>query len=777
VHYEQAGHRAHADLFSPMYLPIEHSEAYCRSEEKKPLDQQRPLIQCEYNHAMGNSSGNLADYWQLVRRERLFQGGFIWDWKDQSIIHRKHGLSAAEDRSANKLPVRLLGSLDKDEGLFGGSAVIGLDPKLDLTGPLTLVAEARLNQTYGAPGGQPIISKGDTAYSLKINEGGDLEFFIYTITGWQNVTAKLPATATSRFHTYAGIFDGNQLAIAIDGAIAATKPASGPVALNAYELAVGIDTEETGRRLRGSVRRAAVYNRALTPVELAAAADPLVLLEFTQDAAKEATDEFLAYGGDFNERPTDYSFCCNGIVMGDLSPSPQFEEVKKAYQNIHTSLVDGTTPDVKVRVHNENFFRSIQPIQGSWKLLKDGLAVAEGKLNLPDIAAGQSAELTVATGSQPEPGSEYVLRTRYDLAEKTEWHPAGMPVAWDEMPLPWGKRTVPAPTASDTAAGFSEDDAAVTAQTKDLAVVVDKKTGAVRSIRHKEQEWLLSPLQLNFWRPATNNDEGAKLHHALKAWQHAGARSTATSVSARREGNDVLITAELKIPVADSGATVTYRITGGGQLAVETSFRPSKDAPELPRIGYQARISNRTPMCKWHGRGPHENYVDRNTGAWTAVHELSVPEMFHRYTDPQESGQRTDIRWLSLRNPLGGSALKVDATGEHLLEMGLYPCSPEDISLAMHPTEIPEREFFTLNIDHRQAGVGGTNSWGARALPTYRLFPDKTYQWSFLMTFEETPALPQLRRPAVLPPELIEQLEAQQKEAEKANPPAKPAGE
>ena len=124
VHYEQAAHKPHADLFTPMYATVDTCQKYCRSEEKKPLDQQRPLIQCEYNHAMGNSSGNLVDYWNLFRKERLLQGGFIWDWKDQSIFHQKHATTAVEDRSANKIPLRLLGSLDPAEGLFGGSVIV-----------------------------------------------------------------------------------------------------------------------------------------------------------------------------------------------------------------------------------------------------------------------------------------------------------------------------------------------------------------------------------------------------------------------------------------------------------------------------------------------------------------------------------------------------------------------------------------------------------------------------------------------------------------------------
>jgi beta-galactosidase len=753
IHYEQAAHKPHADLFTPMYAKIEDCEKYCRSEEKKPLDQQRPLIQCEYNHAMGNSSGNLVDYWNLIRKERLYQGGFIWDWKDQSILQQKHKITDVEDRSANKLPVRLLGSLDTAEGLFGGSAVVDATEKLDLTGALTLVAEARLNNPGFSQGGQPLISKGDTAYSLKITEaGGNIEFFIYSSGVWHNVTAKLPDDAASKFHTYAGVYDGQSLAIFIDGKPAASKPCNAAVSKNAFELAVGIDTEETARRFNGTVRRAAVYSRALSAGELAGeAADPVLILDFTKDAEKPKTQRFLAYGGDFNERPTDFSFCCNGIVMGTLMPSPQFEEVKKNYQNIHTSAVDVSSPNLKVRILNENFFRNLNPIKGSWKLMKDGIAVAGGNLELPDIAPSGSAEIEIPTGQTPDSNSEYFLRVRYDLAEATAWHPAGMPIAWDELALPWGKRQPPAAAPSEAPASFTDDGKAIAVKARDLTAVIDKSWGVLTSIRHKEQEWLVSPLHLNFWRPPTNNDEGAKLHHTLKVWQYAGSRATAEKVTVAQEGHDVVVTAELKIPAGGSSATVRYRVTGAGQISIDTEFRPGKGLPGIPRIGFQAEIPKSAAVCKWYGRGPHENYVDRKSGAWTTTHELPVSTMFHRYTDPQESGNRTEVRWSMLSNPLGGSALRVDATGNHLLEMGIYPCAAKDITLAMHPSEIPARDFQTLNIDHRQSGIGGSDSWGALALPKYRIPPNRAYQWSFMLTLADTPPPPQGLRPPALP--------------------------
>lgn len=744
IHYEQAAHQPHADLYSPMYDSIDACGKYCRSEEKRPLEKQRPLILCEYNHAMGNSSGNLVDYWNLIRKERLLQGGFIWDWKDQGILHMKHKTGDVEDRSHNKLPVRLLGSLATDEGLYGGSVVVEKSDKLDLTGSLALIAEARLNNPGLSQGGQPLITKGDTSYGLKITEAGDsVEFFIHSAGTWHSVVAKLPADAASKFHTYCGIYDGAQLAIFIDGQGVASKPCTAVVSKNDYELAVGIDTEETARRFRGSVRRAAVYSGAMVGIKtIQDCPEAVVLLDFAKDAEKPKTQRFLAYGGDFNDRPTDYSFCCNGIMTATLTPSPQFEEVKKVYQEIHTTPVDTATPTLKIQIHNEYFFRSLGHLAGSWKLMQDGVAVAEGKLSLPEIAPQQNAVVEVATGHVPKGSSEYFLRVRYDQNAATDWHPAGMPIAWDEIPLPWGKRATPIPSVAKAPASFTEEGNLITLKAKDVTAIIDKTLGCITSIRAKEQEWLHAPLQLNFWRPPTNNDEGAKLHHKLRVWQHAGPRATASTTKVIQDGNDVVITSELVVPAKQSSATVIYRFTGDGQITVDTEFRAGKDLPTIPRIGYRCEIPSRTPVWQWHGNGPHENYVDRKSGSWTTIHEGSIPTLFHRYIDPQESGNRTGIRWAKISSPTGGSSLRVDATGDSLLEMSCYPCAAKDIELAMHSSEIPTRDFYTVNFDHRQSGLGGTNSWGATALPQYQIQPDKTYRWSFLLSLADTPAPP-----------------------------------
>jgi len=743
VHYEQAGRGAHADLYSPMYATIGEMEKYCRDEEKKPLEKQRPLIQCEYNHAMGNSSGNLADYWDLINKERLLQGGFIWDWKDQSFTSLKHASADLEDRSGNGLKLRLYGSLSPEEGLYGGNAVVTGNDKLDITGPLTLLANVRLNNIGPVEGGQPLVTKGDTSYGLKISDGGQLEFFIHAGGTWHNVKAPLPANAASVFHSYAGTYDGSTLKLHIDGKEAAASPFSGKIDTNSFEAAIGIDTRETARRLDGSVREAAIFARALNAEELAGKpANAALSLDFTRDAQKPKTVEFMAYGGDYNDRPTDRSFSCNGIVMADLAPSPQYQEVKKIYQNIVVTGENLAGQVLNVKITNKNLFKTTAGLKGSWRLMENGLSVRQGSLAVPPVGPGQSALASIPTERIAYPDAEYFLRIRFDTEEANGGFPAGFPVAWDEIPVPWGKRMPPEMASNPEAtASFADDNGSIVVTAGKTVARIDKASGYIASLRIDGQEWLLSPMRLNFWRPTTNNDEGAKLGHKLRVWQHAGAEATATT-TANREGRDAVITAELAIPANGSKATIRYRFNGDGQLKVDTAFRPGSDLPAIPRIGYQFQISPRAALWQWYGSGPHENYIDRRAGSWTTIHKGLIFSLFHSYADPQESGNRTGVRWAKITAD-EGDVMRVDALGENLLEMACYPVPAANIEFAMHPAELFEAptypEICTVNIDHRQSGLGGTNSWGALPLPRYQITPDKAYEWSFMLNMTPKP--------------------------------------
>lgn len=759
VHYEQAQTRSHVDIFSPMYASIQACLDYCRAEEKKPLAEQRPLIQCEYNHAMGNSSGNLSDYWEIYRKERLLQGGFIWDWKDQALLNKGHPLDAAEDRSGKGRKSRLFGSLSADEGLYGGGLLVDHADDLNLKDSVTLVAEARGNfggakaqgggdNNRNESDGSPILSKGDTSYMLKVSaDGAQIEFFAYIADKWEAVFADLPEGWRSSFHTFAGTYDGAALVLYIDGKQAASRPCTGAISTNSWDLAVGYDTEKPDRKFDGSIRRAAIYGRALAAGEIGfEAKDALLAYDFAKDGEKPATRPFFAYGGDFNDRPTQQSFSCNGLMLPNGLPGTQFEEVRKTHQDIQVEAVDLSGPVLRLRLSNERFFNDSSDLKASWKLLKDGTSAGEGEVQMPVIAAQGSTEISIPTGASPSTGVEYIFRIRFDQVTPPSWQTPGAPLAWEETVLPWGTRTLSQPTAGKTPV-VSESDTSVVLDAGQSIATIDKKSGVLSSWKIHGKELLRSPLHLNFWRSPTNNDEGAKLPRKLSIWRRAGANAHATSVEAKEDGTAALVTSRIRIPAGESEAVIQWRMHPSGQISVATEFTPKGDLPMIPRLGMSCTLPAEVNSLSWYGKGPHENYVDRSSGAWTTIHSGEVNQLFHRYLDPQESGTRTQVRWARFTPFGGGPGMRADATGDSLLSIAAHPVSPDELELARHSSDLQQKDQVWIYLDHKQMGLGGTNSWGELPLEKYRIPAEGTYRWSFNLTPENLP----LPRRAPLP--------------------------
>ncbi|MFM9024009.1 MAG: glycoside hydrolase family 2 TIM barrel-domain containing protein [Planctomycetaceae bacterium] len=746
VHYEQAQTRPHVDLFAPMYAPIDACVRYCREEERKPPAEQRPLIQCEYNHAMGNSSGNLADYWEVFRRERLLQGGFIWDWKDQSLLASTHAADAVEDRSGSGHATHLMGSLSETEGLYGGGLAVADSAALDLTRAVTLVAEVRGN--FGGPAGQaagdndrnlsdgyPIVSKGESAYALGVDPSGSRFEFSVSTAGRQTVRAPLPDDWRSVFHTVAGSYDGREIAVFIDGRKVAAAPCTGAIATNDVDLGVGLDLEAPTRRFSGSVRAVRIYDEPFVAVgPPGATVTPLVDLRPTEDARKPRSRRFYAYGGDFNDQPNQSSFCQNGIVRSDLAPSPQFPEVAKVYQDVHAEAVDLATPDIRLAIVNERFFRPLDDVTATWKLLENGVVVASGPVSLPEVPPQARHEVTIPTGIAPDPAAEYLVRVRFEQKTATPWAAAGHGVGWDEFPLPWGGRRPPAATAAEAACTVTDDDRGVTIRCGGRTATIGSRSGMLDAWRDDEGELIAAPFCFDFWRPMTNNDEGAGYQRSLRVWRQAGPHATADSVVATPADGCIEVRSELRIPAGDSTATITWTFHPSGRITVSPTVRPRGDLPIMPRIGMRCGVPEQFSRCRWYGRGPHEHYEDRRAGAWTGIHGGDVRDLFYRYNDPQEAGLRTDVRWLCLGGPGERPRLGVEAGGDHLLEFAVIPVTLESLEAGRHPVDLVEPGRLVLRIDHRNTGVGGTNSWGEQPLERYRLQPRGEYAWSFVLT-------------------------------------------
>jgi beta-galactosidase len=452
-----------------------------------------------------------------------------------------------------------------------------------------------------------------------------------------------------------------------------------------------------------------------------------------QGLRKKTTDgrEFWAYGGDYGDIPNDGNFNCNGIVQPDRKPNPGLTEVKKVYQYIKVCPLDLAAG--KVRIRNKYDFQNLEFVDISWELAANGKVVQEGPL--PKLSLGPREEHEVVVPfKRPvvEPGAEYWLKISFALSADTLWAKKGYVVAWDQFPVPF--TVPPAPQVSVSAmphVTFSESPAALTVTGKDFTLIVGKKSGAIESFRSNGKELVARRLIPNFWRPPTDNDVGNEMPRRLDIWRNAGDDRTVNRVTTAQVSPQVVrISTEATLPAGASAYQNTYTIYGSGDVIIESSIQPGSNLPELPRVGMQMAMPGEFNTMTWYGRGPQESYWDRKTGAAVGLYSGLVENQIHVYVRPQETGNKTDVRWVALTNNEGMGLL---AVGMPLLNVSAWPFTMQELESAKHTFDLPRDRMITVNLDYQQMGVGGDNSWGARTHPEYTL-PAKPYSYRFRLT-------------------------------------------
>ncbi len=443
--------------------------------------------------------------------------------------------------------------------------------------------------------------------------------------------------------------------------------------------------------------------------------------------------QYWAYGGDFGDNPNDGNFCCNGLVLPDRKPHPHLNEVRKVYQRIWVDPVDLLEGTVLIR--NEYDFRGLSFVDIQWELSGDGEIIQEGTMETPDIAAGRQQEVTIPIRTpQLKPGAEYWLKVSFVLSEYTSWADRGHVVAWDQFKVPFD---VPDAHVLRLAAmpevHLQETDGEFVVEGKDFSVTVGKSSGAMESFVFSDIPLMGTDrgyLHPNFWRAPTDNDQGNKMPRRLGVWKDAGPDREVQSVAAEVLNEKVVrITAECTLPVGDGTTyTTVYTVYGSADVVVESTIEPhGDDLPNLPRFGMQMRMPKEFFKMTWLGRGPHESYWDRKTGAAVGLYSGPVEEQIHLYVRPQETGNKADVRWMALTNEDG---LGLMAIGLPKLNVSAWPCTMQDLDSADHIHELTRRDFITVNLDYKQMGVGGDDSWGARVHPEYTL-PAQRYSYKF----------------------------------------------
>jgi beta-galactosidase len=445
--------------------------------------------------------------------------------------------------------------------------------------------------------------------------------------------------------------------------------------------------------------------------------------------------EYWAYGGDFGDTLiNDQNFCLNGIINADQTPKPATWEVKKVFQPIEISAID--PGEGRFQITNHHHVLNLTHYNLSWEITEDGIKGLEGTLNAPDLAAGSSIELTIPY-SKPgiREGKSYFITLKFSLKDKTLYAPAGHLVAWEQFELPWGTPLAGMQWMGEVETiNITDSDEEIKVSGETFAITIGKENGLLTSYIRNGTEYLLAPLKPNFWRPLTDNDRlGARIQELQADWKDATKTIEVKNLDVVFHPNGpAIVKAHLWLPNINSAFLLDYTIHKDGQVNISATLNPASGLPDIPRVGMQTRIPAALDNWTWFGKGPHENYIDRLTGAAMGKYTKSVKNDFFHYAWPQESNNRTGVRWFTLKGT-NNQGMKVTASKE--LSVSAWPYTMDEIDKAEHAFVLQPGDI-TVNIDHIQMGVGGDDTWSlsSRPHPEFRV-PAKIYTYDFKIYF------------------------------------------
>lgn len=449
---------------------------------------------------------------------------------------------------------------------------------------------------------------------------------------------------------------------------------------------------------------------------------------------KNAEGETIyAYGGDFNNYDaSDNNFCDNGLISPDRVPNPHAYEVERIYQNVWSEFDPATK---KLTITNENFFRALDYVTLHWTLLHDGHAVRTGQVDNINIAPQQSQTVTLNIGDTSAPGYWH-LNVSYALREAEPLLEAGHVVAAQQFELAKGHHcsgSCPMTKTANVPTISKNKNIDYTISDDNFKVVVDWQTGYITSYIVDGKEMLESPLRPNFWRAPTDNDYGAGLQQKYKAWFNPEMKLSSLDV----EPGDgaVNVTATYDMPAVKATLTLAYRINGRGEIYATESLAttPNAQVANMFRFGMRMTMPKQYDRVDYFGRGPEENYIDRNNSTDMGRYTAKVADMFYPYILPQETGTHTDVvEWTVLNE--SGSGLQITASDRFSASALGY--SIEDLQgkqfdkYNYHPADVPALDATEVCFDLKQMGLGCVNSWGAVPLPQYML-PYADYTFNF----------------------------------------------
>ena len=468
-----------------------------------------------------------------------------------------------------------------------------------------------------------------------------------------------------------------------------------------------------------------------------------------------------AYGGDFGRYPaSDHNFNCNGFIGADRTPHSEAAEVAYYYQNVWTKLVDANNG--RLEVYNEQFFAPLEGIDLEWKLLANGQVVAAGGGKIPTIQPQQKLTVDLEGWKMPRIAGELTLNVEYRITKPEPLRKVGDVIARQEFALTdYNFESIEGMEQNFmmTEGQVSRDEqlASFTLSSDRLAVTFNKRTGFIDYIDLdgksllEEQNYMKGALATStgevataslvpdFWRATTDNDYGAGLQNVLGAW-----KDPEMQFKGFKEADDPhthTVEANYELPALEATLTLSYSVTTDNRLVVRqklTTHPTTRERkPFIPRFGMQMVLAPEFDRVSYYGRGPIENYQDRNDATFLGQYDFRVRDQKCTYVRPQEFGNHTDVRTWTVTNAAGKG---ITVSGCQPLECSTLPYLTADLddgpskeAHQSHSGDLRERRFNVLHIADKQMGLGCENSWGAWPMMKY-MIPYGDMEYTFVIS-------------------------------------------
>lgn len=440
---------------------------------------------------------------------------------------------------------------------------------------------------------------------------------------------------------------------------------------------------------------------------------------------------FWAYGGDFGPEdiPSDGNFCMNGVVSPTRKPHPGLYEVNKVYQYVNFDW--DKENEYSVLIKNKYHFTNLDEYYLTYEIKGNGLVIESGEID--DISALPGEYTLVSFPSirdiNPTPNTKYFLHLNLKTKKENGLIRANSVVAAEQLKI--DLRTppfMPAMPGNDDIS-ITENDTLIIVSAKNISYIFNRSTGYLEQITDANRDVMTSPLVPDFWRAPVDNDFGYRMDKRCSIWKFTERACELKSMEiGDKTSRSITLTTCLKHTDSRSDITITYRVYHDGILAVLMDFKPGvKGLPEMPRFGMSTSFRQGFTNLDWYGRGPHENYCDRNTSAFIDLYQSNVNNQFYAYSRPQESGNKSETDWFCVSDR---SSYGVVFAASETLEFSALPFSTNEIDCITkmnyrHPSDLRKTGMTYIHIDKKQMGIGGDNSWGAMPHEQYRILPEE----------------------------------------------------